>query len=116
MSGQERFLATDLLIGSLAARTDEPWAHFTRNQWISREALAKLLRPFGIKSAFNKQHTHKGYYAHNFAEAWNRYPAPRNAQLPSLPTLPSLEAEFSRANKFPLYLWGLIWPHQKRNP
>ena len=74
--GDGRFLATANLIAKLVARTEEPWAAYVRGQAITPEALATLLRPYGIHSAKNRKQTFRGYTAHAFAEAWGRYLAP----------------------------------------
>ena len=73
-----RFLATSMLISHLAQRAEEPWNRWTRGGLITPEALANLLRPFGIRSCRNKSQTARGFFAHDFQEAWSRY-------LPSIP-------------------------------
>lgn len=71
------YVGTDDLIGRLTQRPDEQWHRFNPGgRPIGREGLAGLLRPFGIKSAYNKERTHKGYYARDFSEAWERYLLP----------------------------------------
>jgi hypothetical protein len=87
-----KFIPTDTLIEKLVQRDEEPWHRWSHGERITREALAHLLRPFGIRSAFNKKRTGKGYYADGFKEPWERYvPAiPRkNASDPSNPSDPS---------------------------
>ena len=71
-----RFLATVKLISELSARSEEPWNRWTRGGLITAEALANLLRPFGIRSARNKDQTARGFFAHDFQEAWSRYLPP----------------------------------------
>jgi hypothetical protein len=70
------FLETVTLILELAQRTEEPWSTFTRGDAITPEALANLLRPYGIKSEramkYGKQ-TQRGYFKFRFVEAWGRY-------------------------------------------
>lgn len=70
-----RFLATTDLISHLTApdREEEPWRHYTRGKEISPEALALLLRPYGIRSRRNRDQSARGYYAHDFEEVWGRY-------------------------------------------
>jgi hypothetical protein len=60
----------------LVARKEEPWAHWSRGERITPEAIANLLREFGIRSERNKAQTAKGYYRQRFEEAWARYLAP----------------------------------------
>jgi hypothetical protein len=87
-------LGADRIIFELIAREDEPWATYRRgSEPITREGLANLLRPYGIKSEFNKGRTGKLYYAARFEDAWERYlpapPAPENLSDPSDPSDPS---------------------------
>ncbi len=71
-----RFLATTALIDRLTWRTEEPWHRWTRGGPITPEALANLLRPFHIRSQRNAGQTARGYFAHDFTEAWARYLLP----------------------------------------
>jgi hypothetical protein len=53
-------LAPDTLLARLVARKDEKWATYRRNQDpLTREGLASLLKPYEIRSEFNKQRTGK---------------------------------------------------------
>jgi hypothetical protein len=83
-------LSPDTLIAQLVARADEEWATYRRDRDpITREALAGLLRPYGIKSQFNKERTGKFYYFGSFKDAWARYcprPAPEHLSNPSVPS------------------------------
>jgi Protein of unknown function (DUF3631) len=84
------FISTDTLIGYLVARQDEPWAHYRHGKDpISREALANLLRPYGIKPEFNEKRTGKGYYAARFQEPWDRYLPAIPPEIPSILSNPS---------------------------
>jgi len=67
------FMPTDNLIRLLVDRREEPWHRWTRGESITREGLATLLRPFGIKPARNKTQTARGYHAADFQDAWQRY-------------------------------------------
>jgi hypothetical protein len=70
------FLETISLIAELAQRTEEPWSTFTRGNAITPEALANLLRPYGIKSERamrGGRQTPRGYFKPRFTEAWRRY-------------------------------------------
>ena len=48
--GGTRFLATTELIEKLVQRDQERWAHWPRGRQISPEAIANLLRPYGVRS------------------------------------------------------------------
>ena len=47
-------IPTKTLIDWLVERTEEPWGQLCRGEKITAEALAKLLRPYGIRSKKNK--------------------------------------------------------------
>jgi hypothetical protein len=51
------------------------------------EALAKLLRPYDIRSAPNKKRKQRGYFVGDFQEAFERYLVP--LEKPSNPSRPS---------------------------
>lgn len=68
-----RFISTSDLILRLVVREEEPWATFTRGGTITPEAMATLLRPYGIQSTRNKTQTARGYTGRAFEEAWARY-------------------------------------------
>jgi hypothetical protein len=89
------FLATSVLIGLLITREEEPWAHWCRGEPINNEGLAKLLRPFGIRSCRNRKQTARGYPLTAFADAWARYlpPSLETPSSPSEPSIPSGEDE-----------------------
>jgi hypothetical protein len=83
------FIKTTELISNLAQRTEEPWRRWTRGQLMTPEALAVLLRPFGIRSQMDKRRTAKGFYATQFEETWQRYLPPPPSKNPSNPSIPS---------------------------
>jgi len=61
-------------------------APMEKGDGINPESLAKVLRPYGIKSHHNKQRTQRGYFACDFQEAWERYlppGTPSNSSNPS---------------------------------
>jgi hypothetical protein len=88
--GDGLFMPTVKLISDLIARDEEPWARYTRGGPITDEALAKLLRPYGIKSGRNKTQKQRGYFATFFEDAWSRYlaPAPHSGENPATPASP----------------------------
>ncbi len=79
-----RFLSTIDLIRELVDRDEEPWAHFVRGNPLTSEALANLLRPYGVRSGRNHDQTARGYCASSFAEAWEHY-LPTSPQTPRKP-------------------------------
>jgi hypothetical protein len=84
------FIQTDNLIADLMSRDEEPWAHCNRGaEPITREMLANLLRPYGVKSQRNKSQTATGYFRAAFEDAWNRYlPVPcKNPAIPANPAI-----------------------------
>jgi hypothetical protein len=77
-------LATDRLIEGLRDDDEAPWANL--RDPLTRERLAALLRPFGVRSRQMKIAGAKvrGYVRETFADAWDRYLAvpgtpPQNA-------------------------------------
>jgi hypothetical protein len=85
-----RFVPTKDLIDRLVGREEEPWARYTREGAITDEALARLLRPYGIRSRRNRTQTARGYCAGDFEEAWRRYlpDPPRRSGEPGYPPNP----------------------------
>ena len=80
------FLPTELLLLELKARTEEPWATYTRGLPITPEALAKLLRQYGIRSERNRDQSARGYVGARFKDAWDRYLACPSGTPPIPPT------------------------------
>ncbi len=67
------FMPTDTLIQSLVNRREEPWYRWNKGEPITREALANLLRRYGIKSERDKKQKARGCFACRFEEAWKCY-------------------------------------------
>jgi putative DNA primase/helicase len=76
----DRLSSADL-VDALAAREDRPWAEWRQGKPLSKNGLARLLKPFGIFSSSVRigDSTPKGYHRDCFEEAWRRY-------LPLTPT------------------------------
>ena len=81
------FMPTTTLIGNLASHTEEPWHRWNRGEGMNPEALARLLRPYKIRSSHNKDKTQRGYYVSDFSDAFERYLLP--LEKPSSPSSPS---------------------------
>jgi hypothetical protein len=87
------FLPTATLINDLVSRREEPWWRWNKGEPITDEALANLLRPYGIRPSRNTKQTARGYHAVDFEEAWSRYlPAPQASKSPPKPTIPATKA------------------------
>jgi hypothetical protein len=83
------FLSTDLLLRELIAREEEPWSHWTRGAKMTAEALAKLLRDFGVRSERTNDRKRRGYFRVRFEEAWKRYLPPPLLNHPANPAIPA---------------------------
>jgi hypothetical protein len=69
-------IAVATLINHLCEITPRPWAEFGRSgKQITPNKLARLLKPLGISPQVLRigDETHRGYYRHQFEEAWARY-------------------------------------------
>jgi hypothetical protein len=83
------FCPTETVISALVARQEEPWATWSRGRSITAEALARLLKDYGIKPGHDKTRTMRGYCAADFKDAWESYLPP--LETPSNPSSPSRE-------------------------
>jgi hypothetical protein len=75
--GEEEKLTSKVLLQFLIERDESPWADM-RGKPLNERVLAKMLRPYGIKSrTIRDRHdggkTPKGYHKADFVDAWNRY-------------------------------------------
>jgi putative DNA primase/helicase len=86
LDGQS-FIPTADLVSALKERSEEPWHRWNKGEGMNAEALANLLRPYGIKPQHNKVRTQRGYHTADFADAWNRYLTP--LESPSSPSMVS---------------------------
>lgn len=64
--------------GALVALDDRPWSEWRNCKPLTSNALARLLKPFGIvpgtiRIGRAESNTAKGYYRDAFEEAWDRY-------------------------------------------
>ena len=71
--GEYPFLPTVDAISYLLEREEEPWGAYSHGRPITKEGLANLLRPYGIRSTRNTKQSARGYVATDFAEAFARY-------------------------------------------
>lgn len=72
--GQEGKLWTETILAALHRTPEAPWGDWYGHPVKDRE-LAKLLKPYGIRSRDVKigDVNHKGYYREQFFEAWRSY-------------------------------------------
>ena len=80
-------LSTDRLIQLLTADPEKPWATFSQGRPITANALAKMIRPLGIRSRDLRETraldqataspSLKGYYRASFDEAFRLYAPPK---------------------------------------
>jgi hypothetical protein len=85
------YIPTVRLVEELVKRTEEPWPRYCRGEPITPEALANLLRPYGIRSAKSKDQKSRGFYAVAFEKTWEEFLPP--SPLPETPSNPSISSE-----------------------
>ena len=110
--GKKDRIASEVLVERLAAMEESPWGpKFGRN--FDPRALARLLKPFGIRPKTIRQQslivgkkvnteTVKGYCRSDFEDSWLRYLAPHlgkpsQPSQPSQVSLPTLEVPLTEA-------------------
>lgn len=74
----ERQLSSEDIVRKLKDKTDRPWIDWNRGKGLTQNGLARLLRPFGIKSKNLRinENIRKGYDAESLTDAFNRYIPP----------------------------------------
>jgi hypothetical protein len=74
--GDQEKLTSKALLQLLLDRDESPWADM-RGKPMNERLLAKMLKPYGIKSGTIREsqggRPSKGYYKADFADSWNRY-------------------------------------------
>ncbi|MEA2004301.1 MAG: DUF3631 domain-containing protein, partial [archaeon] len=79
---------SDDLIEALKSNADRPWVDWNRGKGLAQNGLARLLKPFGVKSKTlrieDKQR--KGYALKDFTDAFKRY----ISSLSSIPPISSV--------------------------
>jgi putative DNA primase/helicase len=68
-------LSSDDIVSALITIDDRPWAEWRHGKPLSKNTLARLLKPFGISSTTIRigQSTPKGYELANFQDSFSRY-------------------------------------------
>jgi hypothetical protein len=80
LKGTDR-LSSDDLVKHLESLDERPWPELNKGKPITKNGLARLLRPFGISSGTVRvagERTAKGYYLSTFDDAFARYLPPEN--------------------------------------
>lgn len=83
--GQDRQIASKVLIDQLCDRDESPWATVNRGQRVDEMGLARRLKPYAIKPRKLRigTATPRGYHAEDFLDAWKRYlPDPAHPEHP----------------------------------
>ena len=79
-------LSSEELCEALANMEGRPWAEFSKSRKpVSKNQLARLLGDFHVRpdTVRTGSKTAKGYYRHQFAEVWERYPTAQGVNEPS---------------------------------
>jgi putative DNA primase/helicase len=78
-------IASETLTNRLAALDGRPWPEFSRGKPLTQNKLARLYKPLGIapqQIRFTADDSRKGYYFHQFEEAFDRYLPPEGGSEP----------------------------------
>ncbi|VAW71460.1 DNA primase [hydrothermal vent metagenome] len=69
---------SDVLVAALTSMEERPWCEWRHGRPLTKNSLARLLRPFGVTSGTVRvgAMTAKGYKRTGLEDAWNRYLAP----------------------------------------
>lgn len=91
-NGMKRIFSDDL-IEALKYKSERPWIDWNRGKGLSQNGLARLLRPFDVKSKTirieDKQR--KGYSSEDFTDAFKRYISPFFSTTP-ISSVPSYQS------------------------
>lgn len=92
LAGREHLATTELLAG-LHELDDAPWGEWYGKP-LSARSLARLLEPYGVRPQLRRvgDAVERGYFAQDFADAWERYLAPVHGTVTSVTSVtPSVE-------------------------
>ena len=83
------YLTSKAIVTDLIADPEKPWAEWSRGKPITEKGVAGLLHGYRIVSrdVGPEDHRVKGYRRADFADAWERYPAPAKAADPPDPDI-----------------------------
>lgn len=71
--GTFRTLSSEFLVAELVKLEDRPWKTWRRGHELTKNSLARLLKPFDIRPKQIMAHNGKGYVGEQIIEAYNRY-------------------------------------------
>jgi Protein of unknown function (DUF3631) len=95
--GNERTIFTEDLLMYLNGLDESPWGARRRGEGLDARGLARLLRPFGIKSKSVRveDRAAKGYHVDQFGDAFTRYltPSERVTKVTRVTTAPQSQAD-----------------------
>ena len=79
-------ISSKILVEELSKLEDQPWGDWRHGKPITQNALAQLLKPFGIRSKTVRDgdKTAKGYMFDQFTDAFKRYATRRNSPSSSI--------------------------------
>jgi putative DNA primase/helicase len=74
-SYSEKRIFSDYLVHRLNCKAESPWSEWTRGKALTQNGLARLLRPFKIRSKTMRinEDRRNGYELNSFKDAFNRY-------------------------------------------
>jgi Protein of unknown function (DUF3631) len=74
------FLSAEYILKGLNADREAPWADWRKGDGMSAEKLARMLKPFGVKSAqIQRDHIRdRGYLFDHLKPVFERYLSPKN--------------------------------------
>ena len=89
-NGAERIFSDDLM-EALKEKSERPWCDWNRGKGLTQNGLARLLKPFGVKSKTMRidEKLKKGYELDNLRDAFKRYifTLPTESPISSVTTL-----------------------------
>ncbi|MCK4518003.1 DUF3631 domain-containing protein [Candidatus Babeliales bacterium] len=74
-SHQKDRVFSDALVKALIEKKESPWCDWSRGKGLTQNGLARLLKPFGVKSKTMRigENLRKGYELEDFGDAFKRY-------------------------------------------
>jgi hypothetical protein len=102
--GDAQALWTATIIEQLAELDEAPWGDYY-GQRVTDRAIAKLLRPYGVRSRTVRlgAETRKGYHREDLADAWQRYSTPAvtsdTPDTPQVCPVPNCDAPAANVTK-----------------
>ena len=97
-----RFLPSEEIVHALIGLEERPWADWGKGKPLTKNHLARLLRPFGVRPNVQRDGagTARGYAADDFEDAFARY-LPLQPKQPKQPTNGAAFGGFANRNTRP---------------